>query len=77
MYRQALELFTRVLGPEHPDTISSINNLAGCLGSQVRCMDVPPQPTCHATISPQAIAVSALKFGRALSNGNFAVPSQN
>jgi hypothetical protein len=29
MYRQALELRGRVLGPEHPDTITSINNLAG------------------------------------------------
>ncbi len=38
MYRQALELRGRVLGPEHPFTIDSINNLAICLNDQVRCM---------------------------------------
>ena len=31
LHRQALELQQRVLGPEHPDTISSINNLAACI----------------------------------------------
>ncbi len=64
MYRQALELRRRVLGPEHPDTINSINNLAVCLTNQVRCMAVPPPPTCHAAISPHVITVSALKSGR-------------
>ena len=31
LYRRALEGSKRVLGPEHPDTLTSVNNLAGCL----------------------------------------------
>jgi hypothetical protein len=31
LYRRALESCERVLGPEHPDTLGSLNNLAGCL----------------------------------------------
>ena len=31
LYRQVLEQRQRVLGPEHPDTIASINNLAVCI----------------------------------------------
>ena len=31
LFRQVLELRQRVLGPEHPGTISSINSLAACL----------------------------------------------
>ena len=31
LHRQVLELRQQVLGPEHPDTITSINNLALCV----------------------------------------------
>jgi tetratricopeptide (TPR) repeat protein len=31
LYRRALESRERVLGAEHPDTLTSVNNLAGCL----------------------------------------------
>jgi hypothetical protein len=31
LYREALEARRRVLGPDHPSTITSINNWAGCL----------------------------------------------
>jgi hypothetical protein len=31
LYRRALESKERVLGAEHPDTLTSVNNLAGCL----------------------------------------------
>jgi hypothetical protein len=31
LYRRALESGERVLGTEHPDTLTSVNNLAGCL----------------------------------------------
>jgi hypothetical protein len=31
LYRRALESSERVLGPEHPNTLTSVNNLAGCL----------------------------------------------
>ena len=34
MIRQALELRTKLLGGEHPDTLFSMNSLAGVLGSQ-------------------------------------------
>jgi len=34
MHRQALELSEKVLGPEHPDTLASMNNLALVLDSQ-------------------------------------------
>jgi tetratricopeptide (TPR) repeat protein len=33
LYRRALEVRERVLGPEHPDTLVSVNNLAGLLES--------------------------------------------
>lgn len=32
---RALELCQQVLGPQHPNTIDSISNLAACLHSQV------------------------------------------
>ena len=31
LYRQALELQQRVLGPEHPSTITTFSNLAACI----------------------------------------------
>ena len=31
MHRRALELREKVLGPEHPDTLTSMNNLAELL----------------------------------------------
>ena len=31
LYRRALDSRERVLGKEHPDTLSSVNNLAGCM----------------------------------------------
>jgi len=34
MHREVLELSKRVKGPEHPDTLSSMHNLASALGSQ-------------------------------------------
>lgn len=34
MHRQALELKEKVLGAEHPDTLTSINNLILVLNSQ-------------------------------------------
>ena len=36
LFRQVLELRQRVLGPEHPDTITSISNLAGCIRNMGR-----------------------------------------
>ena len=32
----------RVMGPDHPDTINSINNLASCLNDQRRFEDAEP-----------------------------------
>ena len=34
MYRQALELWERALGKEHPETLTSIGNLASVLRDQ-------------------------------------------
>jgi hypothetical protein len=34
MHRQTLELRKKVLGPEHPDTLTSMNNLGWVLSSQ-------------------------------------------
>ncbi|HME22259.1 MAG TPA: FxSxx-COOH system tetratricopeptide repeat protein [Acetobacteraceae bacterium] len=31
LYHRALQSRERVLGPEHPDTLTSVNNLAGCM----------------------------------------------
>lgn len=31
LFRRALDAFERVLGPEHPSTLGSVNNLAGLL----------------------------------------------
>jgi tetratricopeptide (TPR) repeat protein len=36
LYRESLQLREKVLGPEHPDTLASINNLAGSLYQQRR-----------------------------------------
>ena len=36
LYRQALELQQRVLGPEHPDTIKCIATLASCINATGR-----------------------------------------
>ena len=36
LYRQALELRQRVLGPDNPATITSINNVAACIGAMGR-----------------------------------------
>ncbi|KAG2487438.1 hypothetical protein HYH03_014005 [Edaphochlamys debaryana] len=36
LYRQALELAQRVLGPDDPETIDALHSLAGCLESQGR-----------------------------------------
>ncbi|KAK4224628.1 hypothetical protein QBC38DRAFT_484983, partial [Podospora fimiseda] len=34
MHRQALQLFEKVLGKEHPSTLSSMGNLVGVLNDQ-------------------------------------------
>ncbi len=34
LYRRALAIREKALGPQHPDTATSINNLAGLLASQ-------------------------------------------
>ena len=36
LYRQALELRQRVLGPDHTDTIKSIKDLAVCISAMGR-----------------------------------------
>jgi hypothetical protein len=34
IYREALAVRQKVLGPEHPDTATSLDNLAGLLSAQ-------------------------------------------
>ncbi|MFC2032217.1 tetratricopeptide repeat protein, partial [Chloroflexota bacterium] len=34
LYKRALEIREKVLGPEHPDTATSLNNLAGLYNDQ-------------------------------------------
>ncbi|GFR42040.1 hypothetical protein Agub_g2856 [Astrephomene gubernaculifera] len=41
-HQQALELRTKVLGEEHPDTISSISNLASCINAQGKYSEAEP-----------------------------------
>ena len=36
MWQMVLSMVERVLGPEHPDTLSSVNNLAGLYARQGR-----------------------------------------
>ena len=36
LYRQALELVQRVLGPEHPDTLMAIDSLVVCIKNMGR-----------------------------------------
>ena len=38
LYRQALEQSQQMQGPDHPNTISSINNLAICIKDLGRCV---------------------------------------
>ena len=40
LYRQALELWQRTVGPEHPDTLTSIVHLALCIQDVGRCVRV-------------------------------------
>ena len=40
--KESLELRRKVLGEEHPDTISSTNNLAGCINHQGRYAEAEP-----------------------------------
>ncbi|KAG2441974.1 hypothetical protein HYH02_009768 [Chlamydomonas schloesseri] len=42
LYRQALELRSRVLGAEHPDTIQSITHLANCIKERGQCGEAEP-----------------------------------
>jgi len=42
LYRRALEARERTLGEEHPETLVSINNLAGCLQVMGLLKDAEP-----------------------------------
>ena len=42
LYRRALECRERTLGAEHPDTLVSVNNLAGCLEAMGLLKDAEP-----------------------------------
>ena len=42
LYRRALEAQERTLGAEHPDTLVSMNNLAGCLEVMGMLKDAEP-----------------------------------
>ncbi|KAG2489758.1 hypothetical protein HYH03_011710 [Edaphochlamys debaryana] len=42
LYWQALELRRRVLGEEHPDTVTALNNLAICINEQGRHTEAEP-----------------------------------
>ncbi len=42
LYERALEIYEKVLGPEHPDTASSLNNLAGLLKDQGEYAEARP-----------------------------------
>ena len=42
MYRRAQEASERVLGPEHPDTLATVNNLASLYRSQGRYGEAEP-----------------------------------
>ncbi len=38
LFKRSLGIRERVLGPDHPDVATSLNNLAGLLKEQVRAM---------------------------------------
>jgi tetratricopeptide (TPR) repeat protein len=42
LYQQALEMWKRLLGDEHPDVATSLNNLAGLYDSQGRYEQAEP-----------------------------------
>jgi tetratricopeptide (TPR) repeat protein len=42
LYQQALEMRRRLLGEEHPDVATSLNNLAGLYESQGRYSEAEP-----------------------------------
>ena len=45
MFQRALESIERVLGPEHPDTLASVNNLAYLYKSRDRYAEAEPLNT--------------------------------
>ena len=42
LYHRALEIWERVLGPDHPNTASSLNNLAALYDSQGKLTEAEP-----------------------------------
>ena len=42
LYRRALEGYERTLGPDHPDTLASINNLAILIEAQGKPQEAEP-----------------------------------
>ena len=42
LLRQALEALVRVLGADHPDTISAVSSLGRCIQKQGRCEEAEP-----------------------------------
>jgi tetratricopeptide (TPR) repeat protein len=56
LYLQALALWKRLLGEEHPDVARSLNNLAALYDSQGRYSEAEP-------LSVQAVAVSERVLG--------------
>ena len=42
LYRRALEIRERALGPDHPDVVASLNNLAGLYALEQRYAEAEP-----------------------------------
>jgi hypothetical protein len=52
MHRQTLQFMQKVLGPEHPDTLKSMNNLGFALYRQGKFVEVEQMRTPDARLPP-------------------------
>ena len=68
LYRQALDLSRRVLGPEHPDTATALNNLASLYKSQNRYADAWPLYQQALAVNEKALGPDHLSTGVSLNN---------
>ena len=75
LHRRALEGFESQLGPQHPDTLTSVNNLAFLLSNQGKLEEARPR-----SLGCREVAFLALSRGRHFScgqdeTGEFSLPS--
>ena len=68
LYQRALAISEKVLGPDHPDTATSLNNLAGLYNNQGKYDEAEP-------LYQRALAIDEKVWGQIILNSN--IPEQS